>query len=47
MKIVSVSVLYGEIATLGTNQYEGVQTLDILGIDRRRVADWRKVSDGP
>ena len=34
----------GEIATLGTNQYdyEGAQDLGTLGLDSRRVADWRK-----
>lgn len=37
----------GEIATAdGDNQYsEGVQSLDRLGIDRRRLADWRQTRD--
>lgn len=36
----------GEVAGLGFNQHsEGVQTTDTLGLDRRRVSEWREMRD--
>ena len=36
----------GGIAANGVNQHsESVQTLDTLGLDRRRVAEWRETRD--
>ena len=39
----------GEVAKRGTNQHdEDVHTADMLGLDRRRVAEWRETRDaGP